>query len=155
MQIVLFLLIGLSAFAQELTFNTGSDWEIKKNLFGADYAVVYLATSNPLLIKKMPADIANADVEAELKKHIDQKASSVVPWINSKIKSSQDIEWFPGKKGKLMVVEHLKKNIPHTSIVGIQPLSKEHYFIFYSEESLKYVKQESDVSDLLKSIKGH
>ncbi len=155
MQLVLLLLLSASAFAQNLTFNSGTEWEIKKNLFGADYAVVNVETSNPLLIKKMPADIANSDVEAELKKHIDQKASSAVPWVNSKIKSSQDIEWFPGKKGKLMIVEHLKKNIPYTSIVGIQPLSKEHYFIFYSEESLKYVKQESDVSDLLKSIKGH
>jgi hypothetical protein len=155
MQVVLFLLLCASAFAQELTFNTGSDWELKKNLFSADYAVVYLETSNALLVKKMPAEITNADVESELKKEIEKKSKSQVPWINSSIKSVQDIEWFPGKTGKLMTVEHLKRNIPHTSIVGIQPLQKEHYFIFYSEETLQFAKHEKDVLELLNSIKGH
>ena len=155
MPVVLFFLLCISAFSQELTFNTGSDWELKKDLFGADYAVVYLETSNALLVKKMPADIANKDVESELKKEIEKKSKSQVPWVNSTIKSVQDIEWFSGKKGKLMTVEHLKKNIPHTSIVGIQPLQKEHYFIFYSEETLQFVKHEKEVLALLKSIKGH
>jgi len=155
MHLVLFALLSFSVYSQELTFNAGENWELKKNLLSADYALVLLETSNSLLIKKMPADFSNHEVESNLRKMIKNKEASPIPWSNIQIKATQDIEWFPGKKGKLMTVEHLKKNIPHTSIVGIQPLHKEHFFIFYSEDTLNFIKNEKEVRQALKSIKGH
>lgn len=155
MYLVLFLLFTLSAFSQSLTFNAGSNWELKKNLLGADYALVFIETSNAILIKKMPADLTNTEVESSLRKAISDKESSPVPWSDIQIKATQQIEWFPGKLGKIMTVEHMRKNIPHTSIVGIQPLNKEHFFIFYSEPTLKYIKNEKEVLHALKSVKGH
>lgn len=155
MYLVLSLFFSISAFCQSLTFNAGTNWELKKNLLGADYALVFNETSNPILIKKMPADLTNNEVESTLRKAINDKESSPVPWSDIQIKAIQQVEWFPGKLGKVMIVEHLKKNIPHTSIVGIQPLNKEHFFIFYSEPTLNYIKNEKEVLHALKSVKGH
>lgn len=149
-----FFIVNL-AYSSVLTFPPVADWELREKIMGADYALIGENGKNSVIIKRIPQEVESKDVENHLKKIVMDKESAPAPWKNIKVVSTEKLDWMSGSTGRLMKVEHLKNNLPYTSLVGLQPDGKEYFLIYFSEETLKFSASEKEVLHALKSIKAH
>jgi len=155
MFIVYFLFSFCFAWSSTLTILTPKSWMVRQQFLGFDYVVIDKNEGiNSLMIQKTSHSALEGPLQEALKKMIfNKKLSHKSPWSEIKIVDEFSLNFGEKKSGNMFAVEHLKDQIPFTSLVGAYPLEKDYYFIYYSDLRENYSRKKNQILKIIKNIK--